>query len=59
MPDAPADGNLYARQNRAWLQTLARTGGTVSGQLVLAGPPVDAKDAVTKEYADNRDAEEY
>ena len=36
-PEAPLDGSAYGRYNAGWVKTLPLTGGTVSGNLTVAG----------------------
>lgn len=51
--DAPMDGNTYGRNTGNWVQVLALTGGTMSGQIILPpGTPSNPLSAVTKQYVD-------
>lgn len=68
VPEAPADGTLYGRQDGAWLHAvdtaeldaaintapfLLIAGGSLTGPLLLAADPTQALGAATKQYADN------
>jgi hypothetical protein len=54
--EAPVDGQIYGRQSAAWVQLasqfLGLAGGTLTGPLVLPGPPTAANQAATKAYVD-------
>jgi len=50
--DAPADGNIYARLNNAWTQTIKKSGDSMTGHLGLPTGP-SASQAVRKDYVDN------
>ena len=50
IPEAPTDGATYGRQSVAWAPVLPLAGGTLTGQLTLAGPPAGALDAATRQY---------
>jgi hypothetical protein len=53
---APLDGQTYGRQSAAWAalasQFLPLAGGSLTGPLVLPGPPTAANQAATKAYVD-------
>jgi hypothetical protein len=53
LTDANADGTTYGRQNHTWVNVLAVTGGTMTGLLVLSGPPTATSGAATKGYVDS------
>jgi hypothetical protein len=53
LTDAPADGTSYGRQNHLWVNVLPLTGGTLTGPLVLSGPPTATSGAATKGYVDS------
>lgn len=53
IPDAPADGFSYGRENNKWVRVLNLNGGTMLGPLILSGDPTDPLGAVTKQYVDN------
>jgi len=68
IPEAPADGTLYARQDAAWLHAvntaelnaavngapyLKLSGGTLTGPLILSGPPTVALNPASKAYTDS------
>lgn len=50
--DAPSDGFLYGRGSLAWARAVPLAGGTMTGPLVLSGPPTQPLHAVTKDYVD-------
>ena len=50
--DAPNDGTLYGRRNAAWTAAVQRAGDTMTGPLILSGPPALDLQAVTKLYVD-------
>ena len=52
IPEAPADGFTYGRNDGAWLRALALAGGTLTGPLLLAADPGAALGAATKQYVD-------
>jgi hypothetical protein len=52
--DTPGDGKVYARQNPGWVETIAKTGGTMTGPLVLNADPATALAAATKQYVDSK-----
>ena len=62
IPDAPADGNTYGRNNNAWAVVgggaagpyVPIAGGTMTGLLTLSGPPTSGLHAATKTYADTK-----
>lgn len=57
-PEAPADGNFWARRNLAWFSVSANfvklTGDTLTGFLTLHADPSSAMHAATKQYADTK-----
>jgi hypothetical protein len=53
VPEAPADGATYGRQNKDWAAALPLIGGTLTGPLILAGDPTENSHAATKQYVDN------
>lgn len=52
LPEAPADANAYARQNKTWVPALPLAGGTLTGPLTLAADPTAPLHPATKEYVD-------
>jgi hypothetical protein len=53
--EPPTDANIYGRAGGApgsWVATIRKAGDTMTGLLVLSGPPTAALGAVTKQYAD-------
>ena len=50
----PLDGQTYGRKSAEWEPVLPLAGGTMSGALMLYGPPTAANEAVTKAYVDGR-----
>ena len=53
VPEAPADGMTYGRQNGAtWTGVLPLAGGALTGPLTLAADPAVALGAATKQYVD-------
>jgi Chaperone of endosialidase len=52
IPEAPADGTTYGRNNGGWTNVLRLTGGTLTGPLIQAADPVNPLGTVTKQYAD-------
>lgn len=58
-PEAPTDGQLYGRSglSQSWLPTLPLSGGTMTGNLILVGPPNSSSpvnQAATRGYVDSR-----
>jgi microcystin-dependent protein len=53
IPEAPADGTLYARRNGAWVASVPIGGGTMTGALLLAANPTAPLGAATKIYVDS------
>src|SRR5215467_5905514 len=56
-PEAPADGQVYARngQAKSWIAALPIAGGTMLGSLILDGPPTATSppnQAATRGYVD-------
>jgi microcystin-dependent protein len=54
VPEAPTDGAVYGRSDLSWRPALALSGGTMGGELVLAGDPVQPLDACTMRHADTK-----
>jgi hypothetical protein len=55
IPEAPVDGSMYGREDALWDFSVPLAGGTMTGRLILAGPPPnDPQAAVTKEYVDTQ-----
>lgn len=54
LAEAPTDGRSYLRDGLAedWVAGLPLAGGTMTGGLVLAGPPTQTGQAATKGYVD-------
>lgn len=52
-PDAPPDGQAYARRSPTWVLAVPAAGGSMTGPLLLAANPTAPLGAVTKDYADN------
>jgi hypothetical protein len=53
IPDAPATGQIYGRQNNAWIPAVRKAGDTMAGPLILpAIDPVLDDEATRKLYVD-------
>ena len=52
-PEAPSDGSSYGRTDGGWTEVLPLAGGTMSGSIVLPGPPSAANEAASKDYVDS------
>jgi len=53
-PDAPSDGQFYARGSQVWVPALRIVGGTLTGPLTLSGDPANPLHAATKQYSDTK-----
>jgi hypothetical protein len=58
IPEAPSvAGDTFGRSQGAWVLVAALSGATMTGPFTLHADPVNALDAVTKEYADAIEAQ--
>jgi microcystin-dependent protein len=54
VPEAPTDGAVYGRSNLSWQPALPLAGGTMGGELILAGDPAQPLQACTMRHADTK-----
>lgn len=52
-PDAPVNGISYGRMDLNWNPVLPIIGGTLTGMLTLAGPPLNPLHAATKQFVED------
>jgi hypothetical protein len=50
--DAPRTGDVYGRIDGRWAEAVPLDGGTMTGELILPGPPTQNDSAATKGYVD-------